>query len=648
MLSPEGVLTHAPEKLLKAQLAALGACAPAACEQILQLRPMQFLERKLYVVRHLKLAGVELNESVLTEVLNKPGVRSVPYARMFVETVCGVDLDTFDLVKHVDDFPASHDAMLQSRLDELEMIFPRSTLALILPTVALARGSLTMEDIMAVVVTTLEEDEEPYLDSVIAPALMWEARHFVQGPFDGTYRVAAAARAPCWSGTSRTNAAKGRAGCSRRPATWTRTRTTTRPCGARDRDGTHKHAPSEATTEPQPCLILMPTRRIRRQQSVDCTRRRPSPGRVCWPGCPLPRARQGRGRAADRPRGVPGPPPRRRRAPSPAVFPHAGAPVRRARRLTPRLLLPPGEARARGGRGSAGGLRPDPARAESAVAGGVGRGRRRARRERGVSAREEDGGESPLEQVPRVRRRGVPAVDGRRVGPPRVRARRHRRVPRRHRAEPGVPPRPPARVAADGDERAGHAEPARRRRTRSGGCAPRPAAPTRGRRGVRLRRRRRGRGVLAPVGEPPGGGAVRGDFGPRRPRRAGGVVRVDRVVRRVRHRERGRRLRDVVGAHGRGGGAVRGHAHATSPRARSRTSGARRAGVHREQGPDDSVRENRRRGHGPNDADARRARRPRRRAWRTRRPPGSSSARGWTGESSCGTRRRRRRGGCTR
>ena len=287
MLSPEGVLTHAPEKLLKAQLAALGACAPAACEQILQLRPMQFLERKLYVVKHLKLAGVELDESVLTEVLNKPGVSSVPYARMFVETVCGVDLDTFDLVKHVDDFPASHDAMLQSRLDELEMIFPRSTLALILPTVALARGSLTMEDIMAVVVTTLEEDEEPYLDSVIAPALMWEARHFVQGPFDGTYRVAGdvAARAVLerYVPDERSRRAAYRMLAEYFGDLDEDADDDASVYSARDRDGNvHKYAPSEATT-PSPKLRLDldadEDESDVERESVDRTRRRPSPGK---------------------------------------------------------------------------------------------------------------------------------------------------------------------------------------------------------------------------------------------------------------------------------------------------------------------------------------------------------------------------------
>ena len=195
LTTARGVLEHVPEKLLRVQHAAMTACVPEAVEQMMQLRPMQYLERKLYIAKHLKLVNVELEETVLTELLNKPALASITYARMLVEMLCSFDLDTLDVVKHVDRFPVDADAMLRDRLRELEMIFPKSTLALILPTLALGCNSLTLEDIMAVMVTTLEEDEEAYLDSIIAPALLWEARHFVSGPFDGTYKIASDAAA---------------------------------------------------------------------------------------------------------------------------------------------------------------------------------------------------------------------------------------------------------------------------------------------------------------------------------------------------------------------------------------------------------------------------------------------------------------------
>lgn len=189
LLTPEGVLTYAPQKLLRVQHAALSACAPEAMAQMLLLRPMQYLERKLYVSKHLKLVNIELEDAVLSTMLNKPGLVSITYARLLVERMCTVDMDNVNIAKQIEKFPADTEAMLASRLEDLEMIFPRSTLALVLPTLALGCNCLTMEDIMAVMVTTLEEEEEAYLDSIIAPALMWEARHFITGPFDGTFKV---------------------------------------------------------------------------------------------------------------------------------------------------------------------------------------------------------------------------------------------------------------------------------------------------------------------------------------------------------------------------------------------------------------------------------------------------------------------------
>lgn len=149
LLTPEGVLAHAPQKLLRVQHAALAACAPEAAAQMLLLRPMQYLERKLYVSKHLKLVNIELGDALLSTLLNKPGLVSITYAGLLVERMCSVDMDTVDIAKQIDRFPGDTEAILGSRLDELEMIFPRATLALVLPSVALGCNSLTMEDIMA-------------------------------------------------------------------------------------------------------------------------------------------------------------------------------------------------------------------------------------------------------------------------------------------------------------------------------------------------------------------------------------------------------------------------------------------------------------------------------------------------------------------
>ena len=67
---------------------------------------------QLYIAKHLKLVNVELEETVLTELLNKPALASITYARMLVEMLCSFDLDTLDVVKHVDRFPVDADAML--------------------------------------------------------------------------------------------------------------------------------------------------------------------------------------------------------------------------------------------------------------------------------------------------------------------------------------------------------------------------------------------------------------------------------------------------------------------------------------------------------------------------------------------------------
>ena len=190
LLTPEGVLTHAPQKLLRVQHYGIASCVPEAASQQLLLRPMQYLDRKLYVSKHLKLVNIELEDAILTMMLNKPGLVSITYARLMVERMCSFDMDTISIAKQIEKFPGDVEAMLSSRLDELEMIFPRSTLALVLPTIALGCNSITMEDIMAVMITVLDEEEEAYLDSIICPALMWEARHFVTGPFDGTYKIA--------------------------------------------------------------------------------------------------------------------------------------------------------------------------------------------------------------------------------------------------------------------------------------------------------------------------------------------------------------------------------------------------------------------------------------------------------------------------
>ena len=194
LLTEEGIATHAPDRLLRAQIAGLAACLFDSVARPLTLRPMSYAERKLYVAKHLKSVFAELDEASVSAVLASPSLAHVPYARCLVELLLTMDTDALDVArlmeKKSDLFPRDHRAMLLAKLESLERAFPKPTLALTLPAVALGRGALTAEDVAALVAVTLREEEEAYLDAFIVPAFMHAARDFIAGPFEGTFGAA--------------------------------------------------------------------------------------------------------------------------------------------------------------------------------------------------------------------------------------------------------------------------------------------------------------------------------------------------------------------------------------------------------------------------------------------------------------------------
>ena len=195
LLTEEGIATHAPDRLLRAQIAGLAACLFDSVARPLTLRPMSYAERKLYVAKHLKSVFAELDEASVSAVLASPSLAHVPYARCLVELLLTMDTDNVDVTRLMEKksdsrVPQDHRGMLLAKLESLERAFPKPTLALTLPAVALGRGALTAEDIAALVAVTLTEEEEAYLDAFIVPAFMHAARDFIAGPFEGTFGAA--------------------------------------------------------------------------------------------------------------------------------------------------------------------------------------------------------------------------------------------------------------------------------------------------------------------------------------------------------------------------------------------------------------------------------------------------------------------------
>jgi len=192
LLTEEGIAKHAPDRLLRAQIAGLAACLFDSVARPLTLRPMSYAERKLYVAKHARSVFAELDEALVSAVLATPGVAHLPYAKCFVERLLTMDTDAVDIARLVEKraFPQDHRGMLREKLESLERAFPKPTLALVLPAVALGRKSLTAEDVAALVAVTLREDEETYLDAFITPAFLHAARDFITGPFDGTFGAA--------------------------------------------------------------------------------------------------------------------------------------------------------------------------------------------------------------------------------------------------------------------------------------------------------------------------------------------------------------------------------------------------------------------------------------------------------------------------
>ena len=153
---------------------------------------MSYAERKLYVAKRARSVFAELDEALVSAVLATPGVAHLPYAKCLVERLLATDADAVDVTRLVEKkaFPTDHRAMLREKLESLELAFPKPTLALVLPAVALGRCSLTAEDVAALVAVTLREDEEAYMDAFIVPALLHAARDFIAGPFEGTFGAA--------------------------------------------------------------------------------------------------------------------------------------------------------------------------------------------------------------------------------------------------------------------------------------------------------------------------------------------------------------------------------------------------------------------------------------------------------------------------
>lgn len=201
LLTKSGVVMHAADRVLRTAHTQLAQTFPDSYRKTLTLRQMTYAERKSYVAKHVETVLIELEEITTACVLAIPHVAHLPYANLLVEHLVTLDLDAMDTSKYfekVETFPGSMGEMLLEKLSELETIFPAEILSLVLPAVALGENVLTIEDISAIIETTLDDDLDDddgsnssakYLDTLIVPVFLHAARHFVSGPFDGTFRV---------------------------------------------------------------------------------------------------------------------------------------------------------------------------------------------------------------------------------------------------------------------------------------------------------------------------------------------------------------------------------------------------------------------------------------------------------------------------
>eukprot|EP00982_Pelagococcus_subviridis_P016475 31479-Pelagococcus_subviridis.AAC.37 len=191
------ISTFAAQKTLRRQLVGLYACIPKAMSKMLLLGPMEYIEIRSYVTKYLIVAAnIELEDALLNMLLGLPGLASISYAKLLVEEISSMNMDdTRTIFEYLVKLTTQKVDIISSRLDRMELIFPRSMLALILPTVAYGCNSLTLEGIMSVIATTLDWDEQVYLGSFIAPTLMWEARGLILGPIEGTFKISSDATA---------------------------------------------------------------------------------------------------------------------------------------------------------------------------------------------------------------------------------------------------------------------------------------------------------------------------------------------------------------------------------------------------------------------------------------------------------------------
>ena len=186
----KAAIDYVPSKHLQKQAVLLNACVPEAMELAVQIRPMQYSEQKLFLTKYLSALNIEPDDDLVAVLLNKPGISSITFAKLLVECLRSIDLDSVDLLRQVDELPGDIYTMLQNKLDNLETIFPASMLARLLPIIVFGSGSLTLDDIKAMMGSLLQKRARVHVDSIIATALLWQARHFIQGPFNGTYRCA--------------------------------------------------------------------------------------------------------------------------------------------------------------------------------------------------------------------------------------------------------------------------------------------------------------------------------------------------------------------------------------------------------------------------------------------------------------------------
>ena len=62
---------------------------------------------------------IEIEESLLSSLMNKAGLADITYARQLVERMCQIDMDTVNVARHIEGFPDNAEAMLTARLDDL-------------------------------------------------------------------------------------------------------------------------------------------------------------------------------------------------------------------------------------------------------------------------------------------------------------------------------------------------------------------------------------------------------------------------------------------------------------------------------------------------------------------------------------------------